>query len=73
MTNFNLQYRERTKKFTLRVIRLFQCLPKNEAAKIIGKQLLRSGTAVGANFRGACRGRVHNYIFRYFTISLFKL
>jgi four helix bundle protein len=57
MTNFNLEYRERTKKFSLRVIRLFQSLPKTEAAKILGKQLLRSGTSVGANFRGACRGR----------------
>jgi len=57
VTNFNLEYRERTKKFALRIIKLFQCLPKNDAAKIMGKQLLRSGTSVGANFRAACRAR----------------
>jgi four helix bundle protein len=55
--SFNLEYRERTKKFALRVIRLYKFLPKNEAARTLGKQLLRSGTSVGANFRAACRAR----------------
>ncbi len=51
--NFNEEFRSRTKKFSLRVIRLFQCLPKTEEARILGKQLLRAGTSVGANFRAA--------------------
>jgi four helix bundle protein len=49
--------RVRTKQFALRVIRLFSALPKRSAAEVIGKQLLRSGTSVGANFREAHRAR----------------
>ncbi|MGA7395489.1 MAG: four helix bundle protein [Terrimicrobiaceae bacterium] len=48
---------ERTKKFALRVIRLFGSLPKSSEAQVLGKQLLRSGTSVGANYREARRGR----------------
>lgn len=51
------QLKLRTKRFALRVIRLFRALPKNEDARIIGRQLLRSGTSVGANYRAACRAR----------------
>ena len=51
------ELRERTKKFAIRVIRLFQALPKSSEAQILGKQLLRCGTAVAANYRAACRGR----------------
>ncbi len=47
----------RTKKFALRVIRLIQALPKGRVADVIGRQLLRSGTSVGANYRAACRAR----------------
>jgi four helix bundle protein len=47
----------RTKCFALRIIRLYRSLPKTEEARILGKQLLRSGTAVGANYRAACRAR----------------
>ena len=47
----------RTKGFSLRVIRLFKALPKTDEARIIGRQLLRSGTAIGANYRAACRAR----------------
>jgi len=54
---FNDEFRDRTKKFALRVIKLFQALPKTDEARIIGKQLLRSGTSVGANFRAATRAR----------------
>src|SRR5471032_2156976 len=49
--------RVRTKKFALRVIRLFSALPKGPVAAVIGKQVLRSGTSVGANFREAHRAR----------------
>src|SRR5258708_12434762 len=49
--------RVRTKKFALRLIRLFSALPKRVEAEVIGKQILRSGTSVGANFREAHRAR----------------
>jgi four helix bundle protein len=48
---------KRTKDFALRIIRLYQALPKTEEARIIGKQLLRSATSVGANYRAVCRAR----------------
>jgi len=48
---------ERTKRFALRVIRLFASLPKSGEAQVLGKQLLRSGTSVGANYREAHRAR----------------
>jgi four helix bundle protein len=47
----------RTKQFALRVIRLTESLPKGRAAEVIGRQLLRSATSVGANYRAACRSR----------------
>lgn len=47
----------RTKQFALRIIRLFSRLPKSAEAQIIGKQLLRSGTSVAANYRESCRAR----------------
>jgi four helix bundle protein len=48
----------RTKAFALRVIRLYSQLPKNNAvAQVLGRQVLRSGTSVGANYREASRGR----------------
>jgi four helix bundle protein len=49
--------KERTKQFALRIIRLFGTLPKTAEAQVLGKQLLRSGTSVGANYREAHRGR----------------
>ncbi len=49
--------RARTKEFALRNIRLFTSLPKSEVARTVGRQLLRSTTSVGANYREACRAR----------------
>ena len=49
--------KERTKQFGLRVIRLVESLPKTRTADVLGRQLLRSATSVGANYRAACRGR----------------
>lgn len=46
-----------TKQFGLRVIRLVESLPKTKTVAIIGNQLLRFATSVGANYRAACRGR----------------
>ena len=51
------EFKNRTKGLALRVIRLVSALPKNHASEIIGKQLLRSATSVGANYRAACRGK----------------
>ena len=47
----------RTKEFALRVIRLYCSLPKREPAQVLGRQVLRSGTSVGANWREASRAR----------------
>lgn len=47
----------RTKGFALRVIRLYSALPKSTEAQVLGKQLLRSGTSVGAHYREAHRAR----------------
>jgi four helix bundle protein len=52
MKHQNLQIR--TKQFALSVIKFCEGLPKDEAAKILARQLLRSGTSVGANYRAAC-------------------
>ena len=49
--------RIRTKAFALAVIRLVEVLPRTQSATIIGRQLLRSGTSVGANYRAARRAR----------------
>lgn len=49
--------KSRTKSFALRIIKLFKSLPKTVEAQIIGKQILRSGTSVGAQYREACRSR----------------
>jgi four helix bundle protein len=43
--------RVRTKEFALRIVRMFVALPKTEVARVLGKQALRSGTSIGANFR----------------------
>ena len=51
------QFRARTKGLALRVIKLVEALPKNSTGWAIGRQLLRSGTSVGANYRAACRAR----------------
>ena len=51
------ELRNRTKRFALRIIRLFQHLARTTEAQVLGKQLLRSGTSVGANYRAAGRAR----------------
>src|SRR4051794_39583407 len=47
----------RTKQFALRIIRLFTALPATEVARVLGKQLIRSGTSVGAHYRESIRSR----------------
>lgn len=48
---------ERTKTFALRVIKMFSALRKTTEAQVLGRQVLRSGTSVGANYREAFRSR----------------
>ena len=50
--------RLRTKEYALRIIRLYQALPRGQGvAQVLGKQLLRSGTSVAAHYREACRAK----------------
>ena len=51
------ELKSRTQDFALRVIRLTGALPRTDAARVVGRQMLRSGTSVGANYRAACRAR----------------
>ena len=51
------EFKKRTKAFALRIIHLVDSLPKSRTAGILGGQLLRAGTSVGANHRAACRAR----------------
>jgi len=51
------QLKARAKQFAIRMVRVFKSLPKNDEARIIGKQLLRAGTSVAANYRAVCRSR----------------
>lgn len=55
--NQTKQLQDRTKAFAVRIIKAFARLPKNEAARIIGREFLRSGTSLAANYRSACRAR----------------
>ena len=50
-------FKNRTKAVALRVIKLVDALPNSRAADVIGRQLLRSATSIGANYRSACRSR----------------
>src|SRR5437667_6588764 len=52
-----IDLRERTKSFALSVVRMFSALPKTTEAQVLGRQVLRSGTSIGANYREAYRGR----------------
>jgi len=55
MNNENLK--KRTKRFALDVIKLVESLPQSQTCRILGNQLLRSGTSVGANYRAVCRAK----------------
>ena len=51
------EMKERTKEYANRVVKLCSALPNNWVARTLGKQLLRSGTSVGANYRSVCRAK----------------
>ncbi len=51
------QFKDRTKRLSVDVIRVVEQLPRNRVAEVLGTQLLRAATSIGANYRAACRGR----------------
>jgi four helix bundle protein len=51
------ELKNRSKQFAIRIVKLFRSLPRTEDARIMGKQVLRSGTSVAANYRAVCRAR----------------
>jgi len=53
----NKELLDRTKKFGLEIIRLVESFPKKKATDVIGRQILRSATSIGANYRSARRAR----------------
>ena len=53
----SLDLRQRTKSYAIRIVRLYRSLAPSCDAQVLGKQLLRSGTSVAANYRAACRAR----------------
>ena len=57
MQNEGNDLRDRTQHFALSIMRMFSMIPKSTEAQVLGKQTLRSGTSVGANYREAYRGR----------------
>jgi len=57
VSEFQKDLRDRTKAFALRIVRMFSALPKTTEAQVLGKQLLRCGTSIGANYREAFRAR----------------
>jgi four helix bundle protein len=65
--------KDRTRDFALRIIRLYSALPKRSESQIIGKQVLRSGTAVGANYREGLRARSKSEYAAKLNIGLMEL
>ena len=63
----------RTKRFALEIIRLYATLPKSTEAKVLGKQLLRSGTSLGAHYRESIRGRSNAEVVSKLEVGLQEL
>ena len=51
------ELKQRTKAFAVRIVKLVDSLPRTPAGNVLGRQLLRSGTSVGSNYRAACRAK----------------
>jgi len=51
------QLRQRTKAFAMRIVKMVDGLPQRTSAFVLGKQVLKAGTSVAANYRAACRAR----------------
>jgi len=65
--------KDRTRDYALRIIRLYTALPKRSESQVIGKQVLRSGTAVGANYREGLRARSKSEYAAKLNIGLMEL
>ena len=52
-----VEFKHRTKQFGIRIVKLVEALPRSPTASVVGRQLLRSGTSVGANYRAVCRAK----------------
>ena len=57
MSKFADELKKRTRQFGVRIVRVVQSLDEGPTARVLGNQLLRCGTSVGANYRAACRAR----------------
>ncbi len=68
--NFNEDIQNRTKKFSIKIIKFYSNLNKIEEIRIIGRQLLRSCTSVAANFRASCRARSPKEYFAKLSICV---
>jgi four helix bundle protein len=66
-------FKDRTREYALRVIRLYSCVSSTPVAQVIGKQLLRSGTSVGANYREGIRARSRLEYAAKLNVSLMEL
>src|SRR5262245_10379260 len=64
------QFKDRTKALALRIIRLVNALPDGAVTDVVGKQMLRSATSVGANYRAACRSRSNKVMIAKLDIVL---
>jgi len=74
VTNANPQdLRSRTSEFALRIIRLYSSLPKSTEAQVLGKQVLRSGTSIGAHYREGHRAKSDADIVNKFETALQEL
>src|SRR6516162_489167 len=68
MNNENLK--RRTKRFALEIIKLTENLPNDQTSKVLGTQLLRAGTSVGANYRAVCRAKSNaDFISKFGTVE----
>ncbi|MBI4449532.1 four helix bundle protein [Candidatus Uhrbacteria bacterium] len=56
-SEFAAKMQLRTKQYALRVIGLIEAIPKTTVGRVIGHQLIRAATSIGANYRAACRAR----------------
>src|SRR6266581_9297595 len=59
MNNFEFgeKMRRRTKAFAVQIVKFYKTLPKTDEARVLGRQVLRSGTSVAANYRAVCRSK----------------
>ncbi|HEV2692570.1 MAG TPA: four helix bundle protein [Verrucomicrobiae bacterium] len=55
--DFSVKMQMRTKSFVVQIVKFYRTLPKTDEARVLGRQVLRSGTSVAANYRAVCRAK----------------